>query len=152
MNQFLFGVRILSDYKECFEKGLLRKVEPSEEKGKKSVEKGYSALLEAEKNKAAGAYTSCVAMAYLAMFHAARAILFRDGVREKSHFCVARYLEIYVEKGLLEEKYVTTLDRMRDVRHIDQYDVWHSTTDEEASSALSTAKEFVKRLAELLKK
>jgi uncharacterized protein (UPF0332 family) len=152
MGQSSSGVRILSDYEECFEKGLLRRVEPSKEKGIKSLEKAQITLGEAEKNKIAGAYTSCVMMAYLAMFHAARAILFRDGVREKSHFCVARYLEIYVEKGLLEEEYVNALDRMRDVRHIDQYDVWHYATEEEASSALSAAKGFVKRLAELLKK
>lgn len=145
-------MRILFDYRECFEKGLLRKVEPSVEKCNKSLDKAYAALAEAEKNKDTGAYTSCVAMAYLAMFHVARAILFRDGVREKSHFCVARYLEIYVEKDLLEEKYINALDRMRDVRHTDQYDVWHYATEEEASSALSTAKEFVKRISELIKK
>jgi len=39
-------------------------------------------LDEAEKNMAAEAYRSALASAYLAFFHAARTVLFRDGVRE----------------------------------------------------------------------
>ncbi len=39
---------------------------------------------------------------YNAFFHTARALLFRDGIKERSHFCVARYIEEkYVVKGLL---------------------------------------------------
>ncbi|MBS7643817.1 hypothetical protein KEJ26_04520 [Candidatus Bathyarchaeota archaeon] len=32
-------------------------------------------------------------LAYSAMFHAARSLLIRDGVGEKSQVCVVRYLE-----------------------------------------------------------
>ena len=39
---------------------------------------------------------------YFAMFHAARAVLDGDGIREKSHFCVEKYLESYVSSGTLE--------------------------------------------------
>jgi len=61
---------------------------------------------EARKNKDASAYDSCISSSYMVMFHSSRAILFRDGVREKSHFCIARYLDKYVENDLLEEKWV----------------------------------------------
>jgi len=76
---------------------------------------------------------SCVLVSYLAIFHAARAILFADGFREKSHFAVARYLESrYVDKGLLEEKWVKLLDHYREMRHQDQYSTSFFTTEEEA--------------------
>jgi uncharacterized protein (UPF0332 family) len=86
------------------------------------------------------------------MFHAASAILFRDGVREKSHYCIARYLEKYVEEKLFEEEWVFLLDRIRDVRHTDQYSIHYCTTKEEALSVYNSAKEFVQRIRILYNK
>ena len=87
------------------------------------------------------------------MFHSARAILFFDGFREKSHYCIARYLEEkYVKKNLLENKWVELLDHYRELRHDSQYDISFFTSKNEAESALKTAKEFVERMTILLKK
>ena len=98
-------------------------------------------------------YQSSVLSSYLAMFHSARAILFRDGYREKSHYCVARYLEEnYVKKGMLESKWVELLDHYRDLRHVSQYSVENFATMEEAENALETAKEFLERMKKLLEK
>jgi uncharacterized protein (UPF0332 family) len=47
--------------------------------------------------------------AYMGYFHAARAILFRDGVREKSHYCIGVYLEYYCEKKMLEDEWYSFL-------------------------------------------
>jgi len=139
----------LSDYKDCFKRRLLRKVEPSENKGRDSLKKAEEWIDEASKNKTVSAYDSCISSSYMVMFHSARAILFRDGVSEKSHFCIARYLEKYVEKNLLEEKWVFLLDRIRDIRHMDQYSLHHSATEEESISALNSAKDFFKRMKKL---
>ena len=139
----------LSDYEDCFKRGLLRKIQSSKEKGINSLEKAEEWVEEAEKNITVLADDSCIASSYMAMFHSARAILFRDGVREKSHYCIARYLEKYVEEGLLEEEWILLLDRIRDVRHMDQYSLQHHATEEEASSALNSAKSFVKRMKKL---
>ena len=83
------------------------------------------------------------------MFHSSRSILFREGVREKSHFCLSRYLEKYVENDLLEEDWIFLLDRIRDVRHMDQHAIEHFATDEEAISTFKSAKSFVKRMKQL---
>ena len=64
---------------------------------------------------------SAISSAYLAVFHSARAVLFRDGVREKSHYCIGLYLQKYVEEGTLEEEWPMLFDRIRSVRHADQY-------------------------------
>jgi len=145
-----YGVSILIDYKDCFKQGLLRKVEPSKEKGKISLKKAEEWLSESEKNISVSAYDSCIASSYMAMFHSSRAILFRDGVREKSHFCLARYLEKYVNEGLLEDEWVLLFDRIRDIRHRDQYSLQHHSTEEEASSVIKNATRFVKRMNKLL--
>ena len=151
MDLFYYGVNQLSNYKECFRKGLLQKVKPSKDKCKSSIEKAEQWLEEAEKNIESFAFDSCLASSYMATFHASRAILFRDGIREKSHFCIARYLEKYVKDNLLEEEWVVLLDRMRDIRHMNQYTLQYHATDEEASSCLHSANEFVNRMKCLFK-
>jgi len=87
----------------------------------------------------------------MVMFHAARAILFFDGWREKSHACVARYLEEkYAKAGKLERKWVELLDLHREIRHDDQYDLSFFSTKEDAEKALQSAREFLERMRKLL--
>lgn len=84
------------------------------------------------------------------MFHSARAILFFDGYREKSHACIARYLEEkYAKKKLLEIRWIELLDYYRELRHGDQYDLVFLITEQEAKNALNNAYEFVKRMKKL---
>lgn len=66
----------MNNLENCFKQGLLRKAEPSIEKGKESIRQAKEWLSEAVKSKDAGAYKSAVSSAYLAFFHAARAVLF----------------------------------------------------------------------------
>jgi len=40
------------------------------------------------------------------MVHAARAVLYRDGIREKSHFFVENYPETSVSSGTLERRWI----------------------------------------------
>ena len=88
---------------------------------------------------------------YLVMFHSARAILFYDGFREKSHACVARYLEEkYMKPGRLEKKWIELLDHSREMRHNNQYDLSFCSTEEEAKKALKTANKFLEIMKKLL--
>src|SRR4030042_437617 len=139
----------MTGYDDCFKRGLLTKVQPSKEKGMESIKRADQWIGEAEKNVTVDAHDSCIASAYMGMFHVARAVLFRDGIREKSHYCIARYLEKYVDEDSLEEEWVVLLDRIRDVRHQDQYTLYHHTTEEEADSVLKSAKQFVQRIKKL---
>lgn len=109
-------------------------------------------LSEAKKNMAVEAYKSAISSMYLSMFHSARAILFRDGVREKSHYCVGIYLEKYVAQGVLEEDWVSIFDRMRSVRHTDQYSYQVHPSKEEVESGIDIAEKFIARMEELLNK
>jgi len=138
-------------FKNCVEKGLLRKFPSSEDNALRSVKKAKSWLKEAEKSFQGEAYDSSVLSSYLAMFHSARAILFLDGYREKSHACVARYLEEqYVSKKKLEKKWVELLDHHREIRHDDQYDLSFYSSDEEAKEALESAAQFLEQMKRLL--
>lgn len=139
------------NYNDCINEGLLRKVPPSREKAFRSVKKSEKWLKEAEKTLKSEAFDSSVLASYMVMFHSARAILFFDGFREKSHACVARYLEEkYVKTGKLEKKWVELLDHHREIRHDEQYDLSFFSTKEEAQQALKSASEFLDKMKELL--
>ncbi|MBN1522383.1 MAG: HEPN domain-containing protein [Candidatus Aureabacteria bacterium] len=124
----------------------------SKEKALQSIEKAKRWLEEACKANESIAFDSSVLASYLAMFHASRAILFFDGYREKSHACVARYLEEkYVKTGKFEKEWVELLDHHREIRHAGQYDLSFSATEDESEKALDSSSKYVERMEALLK-
>jgi len=134
-------------YKNCIEKGLLRKIPASKDKAIRSINKAERWVEEAQKTFKGGAFDSSVLASYMVMFHSARAILFYDGYREKSHACVARYLEEkYVKVGSLEKKWIELLDHHREIRHADQYDLSFFSTDKEAKEAFESSSQFLERM------
>jgi uncharacterized protein (UPF0332 family) len=138
-------------FKGCLEKGLLRKIPASKDNAKRSLKKAEGWLREAEKTLHSEAYDSSVLSSYLSMFHSARAILFFDGYREKSHACIARYLEEhYVNKKKLQKKWVQLLDHQREIRHDNQYDLSFFSSYEDAKKSYESAEQFLNRMKELL--
>ncbi|MFA6363502.1 HEPN domain-containing protein [Methanoregula sp.] len=136
---------------ECYERGLLRKVAPSNEKAVQSLAQAREWVIEAGYDCDAGAVRSALIAAYMGYFHAARAIIIRDGIREKSHYCIGVYLESYREAGLLEDEWVLQFDHMRGLRQDDQYSLDARPTPEEVRQAISDAKRFIERMDLLLK-
>lgn len=140
------------NYNDCMREGLLRKIPSSKDKATQSLKKAREWLKEAENSLKGDAFNSSILASYMVMFHAARAILFLDGFREKSHACVARYLEEkYVKTGKLDKKWVELLDHNREIRHNDQYDLSFFSTKEEAENALKSANDFFAAMEILFK-
>jgi uncharacterized protein (UPF0332 family) len=139
------------DFEDCMREGLLRRTPPSRGRAESSLRAADRWLEEADISLRNGAFNASVLSAYLAMFHSARAVLILEGYRERSHYCIARYLEEkYVKKGLLEGKWVELLDHHRELRHTSQYNVNFITSESEAHNTLRTAKRFVKRMKTLI--
>jgi len=140
------------DYNDCIKENLLRKIPPSKNKASQSLKKAKEWLSESEKSLKGDASGSSILASYMAMFHAARSILFFDGYREKSHACIARYLEEkYVKSQKLDIKWIELLDHSREIRHDDQYNLSFFSTEEEAENALQSAKAFHNEMENLFK-
>ena len=93
---------------ECLEKGLLKRSQPDLKKAMRSIEIAEHKLELAEREFEAKIYENAIISAYTSMFHAARAILFRDGFTERSHYALFVYLsERYGDK--IECSYLTEL-------------------------------------------
>lgn len=89
----------LLNLKECYEKGLLKDGEKSLRLASKSLKQAGFFLNEAQDLIDLGKKQISAMSLYNAYFHAIRALLYKDGVKERSHYCIARYLEEkYVKK------------------------------------------------------
>lgn len=121
-------------------------------KARKSLETAEGKLSEAGALAQAGFKSAAMVTAYAAMFHAGRALLFKDGVVEKSHYCLVEYLrEEYAKTGRLPNELVTMMDSFREERHDVLYSlegVKAKTDDVEA--AIETAKKLVGEAKRLL--
>lgn len=138
---------------ECFERRLLRHERPDLEKSRRSVEVAEAKIKQARRASEVGLLDATVILAYTAMFHAARAILFRDGIVEKSHPCVIEYLrEKYVKTGRLSEAFTNTLDHMRIDRHETLYGLETESSEKEAEYSLAKAGEFLSAVEAFLRK
>lgn len=141
----------MNELDNCYRKGLLRKVEPSKTKSTQSIKEALKWLKETDINLESGAFDSAQLSVYLVFFHSARAVLFRDGIREKSHYCLGIYLDIaYHQKGLLEKKWILLFNRMRSTRHKHQYSFHAKPSEEELNENIKSARDFIDRISRLL--
>ena len=92
-------------------------------------------------------------MAYNAMLHAARALLFADGyepVGEEKHKIAVDYADIKL--GAKYRDKINLFDRMRKRRHAILYEKVGSVSEHEANFAIKTANEFFEKVKEKINK
>jgi uncharacterized protein (UPF0332 family) len=81
------------------------------------------------------------------MFHTARALLFKDGVKERSHLCIPIYLKSKYPELV---KFANTLDAYRMFRHRTIYAIEITIDKYEAEEAIEAAEEFVDKIDEMI--
>lgn len=138
--------------KECFEKRLLRRSKPDKLKSEKALEISKKNLVKAEKLLKHAFYSEAIITAYTAMFQSARALLFKDGIFERSHYCVVEYLkENYVKKHRLSHTYLHSIDVYRTQRHEALYGLDEISYEKlEVKDAIEKAKKFVNQVSKLI--
>lgn len=88
---------------------------------------------------------------YNSVFHAARALLYKDGVREKSHYCLQKYIEQeYGKTKKLSSEELSLFDLLRGLRQEVQYNVTRVKIDEDLDELYNKAEGFVERVKGLL--
>ncbi|MFA5382561.1 MAG: HEPN domain-containing protein [Candidatus Micrarchaeia archaeon] len=138
--------------KECLDKGLLRKTKPNLQKVTYSIKTAEEKLEHAEKLFDSKFYEDSIISAYTSMFHSSRALLFKDGYEERSHFALCIYIS---EKYnlIIENRFIRELNSLRLARHDLLYGLEKSkeVQEVEAEDILDTAKEYLKIIKKLLK-
>lgn len=131
--------------KDCFDKGLLRNNRFPPEVIDKEIVNANKHLENASKCIDTGMYDLAVVSVYTAMFHAARAILFKDGIKERSHVCLIAYLR---SKYPILTEYINILDNYRRTRHTALYGIDEEMNADDAIYGLEHAKKFIKVIRE----
>jgi len=136
---------------DCFKKRLLRKEKPDPKKSERSLEVANSKLERAYDLFNNEFYEESLVTAYTAMFHGARALLYRDGVVEKSHVCVGAYLRDNYSSTLGQDR-IGWLDSARLERHESFYGLeTPKLNKEEVEDVLEKAEMFIESVTALLK-
>ena len=139
----------IRNVEDCFKYRLLRKTSPDMEKSRKSMEIAKKKLSEAERALSLGIFEFAVLEAYMTMFHAARALLYKDGIQEKSHFAVFVYLK---EKysGRIPLSIINFLNIHRIERHEAMYGLEYKPERDDALTAINDARVFVSEAEKLI--
>ena len=141
----------IRNVEDCFKFRLLRDIKPDKEKTKRSIEISEIKLNEAEKALKFKIFEYVILESYMAMFHAARALLYKDGVQEKSHFALFVYLkEKYNSK--IPINILNLLNIHRTERHEAMYGLEYKPTEDDALTAIEDAKIFVKEIKKVIEK
>lgn len=138
------------DLDECLASGLVRKVPPSLTECREQLKKAGILLGESYAALQAKAPNAALMTAYAAALDAGRALMFRDGFREKSHACVTRFLEArYVKQ--IGPVLIDLMDEYRDKRHKTQYSASYYPDLEEARRVITFADALIRKINGIMK-
>jgi len=138
-----------SDYERCLKKKRIVTQSYSHELIESELQTADQDLASARKTFADSNFKWATIQAYYAMFHAARALLFEKGFREKSHYCLkAAIQEIYADTGLIDQKYVDDFDATMLLRETADYR--SDFSEEGAAVSIESAELFLSKAVEIL--
>lgn len=136
-------------FRRCLEQNKVYAYKGIEHVASKEIDAAESDLHDAERCHEMGMHKLAITQAYYAMFHAGRALLYSQGYKERSHYCLVVALEaLYVESGKLSRKSVTMLRRARELRESADYQLEFS--GDTARILLKEARDFVEESKEVL--
>ena len=117
------------------------------------IEKAEKFLSTAEHALDIGDYDSCVSRCYYAMFFMAEALLLTKSLSASSHKGVISLLgEHFVKTGIFQRNLGKALNDAYDKRIVGDYGIGFTVTEEEAKDLLETARNFVQKLKNHLKR
>ena len=90
---------------------------------------------------------------YNAFFHISRALLYKEGVKERSHYCIARYLEdFYVDKGKLDIRFLNAFETIMSIRHNIQYSTEIVEVEVDLNEFCELCNDYLSAVSKLIQK
>lgn len=134
---------------ELFKKRLLRKVSLDKEKVNSSIKIAEAKLGEAKKLFEADFFSNAVLSAYTCMFHSARALLYLDGIQEKSHYATYVYLREKFSNEI-SNSLMNSYNHHKDLRHEILYGFESEIKKDESENAILDAEDFLEEVKKLI--
>lgn len=133
----------------CFKKRMLRKIPPDNSKAKRSLEIARNKLNTAKEAYEKELYGPTIIYGYTSMFHTARALLYEDGIQEKSHICLVLYIKENHSENI-PPYLINSLDAFRKERHATLYGLDFIETKGDAELSINDAEKFLATVNKLL--
>lgn len=129
-------------FRECLKNRKIIPFSRAKSLVKKELATAEEDLAEAQDRFQNSRYKYATINAYYAIFHAARALLYSKGYRERSHQCFSIALEaLFVEKGLMKKRFIRIFEDNMSLR--EQADYSSSFSRGSAFLSISNAEEFI---------
>lgn len=138
------------DVEECLQEGFLRKIQVDKKLTQKELGESNYDLSRAKDALEENDFKWSIVKTYYSMFHAAKAVLFSLGLREKRHFAVGIVLERLSKKGKLQFKFINDYKGAMLSREDADYRYVHSK--DTAEYLIDVAEEFIEKMKELTNK
>jgi len=137
------------EFKQCLESGKIVSFPKGKELVGKELSVARSDLLDAKAGYENQRYKWSTIQAYYAMFHAARALIYSHGYREKSHYCLLVALRaLYVEEGKLDAQTGRDFLNAMNLREAADYEAEFSQSG--AKAVIASAEKFIEKATAIL--
>jgi len=137
-------------YEDCLKRGKIRNFSRGKALVSKELKLALSDYNTAKESFERGNYKWSTIQTYYSMFHSARALLYSNNLRERSHFCLIEAIRVlYVSKGLLRYWLIEALQKAKRLR--EEADYYGEFSKENAQDLLNRAKEFLEKAQAILK-
>jgi uncharacterized protein (UPF0332 family) len=137
------------DFKQCLESKKIISFGKGKSLVKKELSVAKSDLADAKAGYENERYKWSTIQAYYAMFHAARALVYSKGYREKSHYCLAVALRaLFVDEGAMDAKLARDFLNAMNLREAADYESDFSQSG--AKAVIASAEKFVEKAKVIL--
>ncbi len=140
-----------SEFKECLAKGKIKAFSSAGKLVSKELKSSADDLEAAQKSIKGGNFKWATIQGYYVMFHAARALIYSKGYKERSHYCLIVALRaLFVSEGLLPLSLLEAVQNAKILRENADYE--NEFSKESAQDLLDKAQELLDHSRAILKK
>ena len=138
------------EYDNCLKRGKIKPFPRGKALIPKEIKTAKSDLERARKTYKDGDFKWATIQVYYSMFHGARALLYAKNLREHSHYCLIKTIEIlYVNTRKIPSRYLEALKEAKSLREdADYYNRW---SEEGCKRLLRSAEDFLGKTVLLVK-
>jgi uncharacterized protein (UPF0332 family) len=137
------------DFETCLKKGKLIMFPQGKNLVRKELDEAQNDIFDAKTGYEMNRYKWSTIQAYYAMFHAAKALVYSEGYREKSHRCLVTGLsELFVKTKRLDVKAVRDFLNAMNLREAADYESTFSEAG--AGAVIVSAEKFIEKAVAIL--
>jgi len=140
---------MIKNFEDCLKTGKIKKFSRGKTLSPKEIRLAQEDLITAEKSFKDRNYRWCIIQIYYSMFHSARALLYFENFRERSHYCLNQAIrELYVKQGKIDVFFLEALLEAKNLREAADY--YGDYSDINTEKLLKRAEKFIEKAKKII--